>query len=676
MTTSEAVQKPNRLRNTSVRFRHGTAAALVALAMALPEMAFATISGPYQPDSDTLHLWHMNEQAVPVIDISSDGLHLNALRNGATLGNAAFPGFGTALSTFDGGPDATSDVSRDAYLSARPLVDGTGDNVKVAYAGHSGAFTFEALVRIDFDPQLVYIDTTVSNRFMQIVNLDADEPTNRVCQFRVVPRGVLKGNTEPLLEFINLNKDKQPQSLTAKIPTAGPNAISVNGWFHAAVTYDGAPNRPENVKFYWTSLRPEHVAANLIGTGQMQNSLPTDCSPDFAIGQTGRQSPVTPYPNNNFVGLIDEVRISGVARAASQMIFGGSPALVAKNAAKPATGSSPGTLPISPATGGPREAGGEKFGGVFWLIAGALLVIVVLLGWLAFALRKFLTKGSGDSESSAVAAPTANRDEAAASSSAVHSKITIQTTETATEIPAAHVGEAGAGEAALHSGEPHSEDGFRGMLRKVGIQDLIQLECLNRKSSILDIADKNLRGRIYIEHGEIIHAVVGDITGEDAFNKLLSLPGGEFMIKAFETPDGRTIRGQWIQLLMEAARRRDEGGNSHAEKPVSFKPSSSTNTEDVLTMASLLADHPQVREILVRSSEGKTLFNAKCEQLAEREKVCSHLLETTKAISELLPLGSFEHLEILRPDFKTVIQTEQDCHLLIGLEHGMSTLPL
>ena len=174
------------------------------------------IVGPYAPDPDTIHLWHFNEPIVPVIDVGSDGTHLTALRNGATLGSASSKGFGLALNTFDGGPGATSDAGRDAFLSARPLVNDGGDNVLTTYAGPAGAFSYEAVVRIDFDPQTVFTTSTnasglVPGNFMQILNLDADEATNRVCQFRLVPIGELKNNSEPLMEFINLSRDKSPR---------------------------------------------------------------------------------------------------------------------------------------------------------------------------------------------------------------------------------------------------------------------------------------------------------------------------------------------------------------------------------------------------------------------------------------------------------------------------------
>lgn len=101
------------------------------------------------------------------------------------------------------------------------------------------------------------------------------------------------------------------------------------------------------------------------------------------------------------------------------------------------------------------------------------------------------------------------------------------------------------------------QSGFQGMLRSVGLQDVIQMECLGRNSSILEVTDRKVKGRIYIEDGRIIHAEVGGQTGEAGFQKLLSLSGGAFQLQPFEAPPTHSIEGQWEFLLMEAARVRD-----------------------------------------------------------------------------------------------------------------------
>lgn len=644
----------------------------VSLALAGVLAARADIAGPYVPDADTLHLWHLNEPVVPVVDVGSDGMHLTALRNGATLGSASWPGFGLALSTYDGGPDAANDAGMDAYLSARPLVNDKADNVPAAYAGPTGAFTHEALVRIDFDPQTAFGTNAagdVRGTFMQILNFDADEATNRVCQFRLVPVGVLKGNPEPLLEFINLARDRSPQSLTAKIPTTGPDAINQGSWYHVAVTYNGSANEPNNLKFYWSLLEPSRTTANVIGSGRMTSSLPVGCQPDLAIGQTGRQSPVTLHPNQHFVGLIDEVRVSGVARSSAQMLFSGAPAVAA---APPVVNNATDTV----------EPGGESTPpaptrSATWLIAGALLVIAGLLGWLALVLKRLVSNSAlRSSDNGGPAGPEyrpVHPPQPRAYSTEPSSVRVEMPSPTPTKAPPPpsepeerkkyfdeNLDQQGA---AMEL----ASEGFHGVLRKVGLQDLIQMECLNQRSTVLEITNEKLSGRIYMERGEILHATAGKYGGEKAFIKLFSLRGGEFNLKPFERPAERTIHCPWIHLLLEAARQRDEDTVRLTRDKLAFTRTT-TDTEDILNMAGMLADHPQVMEILVCSNEGKGLYHSKCRDYAGRTQVCLNLVRAAKSAAALLPLGEFDQIEILRSESKTLIRGDQECHLLIGLE--------
>jgi CheY-like chemotaxis protein len=100
--------------------------------------------------------------------------------------------------------------------------------------------------------------------------------------------------------------------------------------------------------------------------------------------------------------------------------------------------------------------------------------------------------------------------------------------------------------------------GFRGLLDRVELQDIIQLECLRRNSSVLDVFTTSESGEIVIRNGIIVHAAVGSLRGEPAFNHLLTLNGGEFRLKPYHEPAETTIGMNWEVLLMEAARLRDE----------------------------------------------------------------------------------------------------------------------
>src|SRR6185295_11180762 len=63
--------------------------------------------------------------------------------------------------------------------------------------------------------------------------------------------------------------------------------------------------------------------------------------------------------------------------------------------------------------------------------------------------------------------------------------------------------------------------GFRGVQSK-SLVDLIQLECLSQSSAVLRIVNKGLEAKIWIQNGDVIDAIVGDLNGEAAFKKILS----------------------------------------------------------------------------------------------------------------------------------------------------------
>jgi len=103
-----------------------------------------------------------------------------------------------------------------------------------------------------------------------------------------------------------------------------------------------------------------------------------------------------------------------------------------------------------------------------------------------------------------------------------------------------------------------AREGFSGSMREVNLHDLIQMECIAKRSTILEIRNREIAGEICIEAGAVIHSCVGASVGEPAFNQLLSLKGGEFQMKPFRAPDQHTIKQGWEFLLMDAARATDE----------------------------------------------------------------------------------------------------------------------
>jgi hypothetical protein len=323
--------------------------------------AMATVSGPYAVDANTLHLWHLDETTVPAADsahyaftgsfttVADANMPLaylggaspnNAGTGGtvyasATLGNASYAGFGTAVDTsaVSGVPPYPANSFQPA-LNAKLPANGTADNVDMTFDNPTThAFTFEAIVKIGFDPSA----TWVQPQEIMSGEGDAGDSSDRSFQFRIQP---VTAGVAPILRFQKVTGfggvggSTASWNADASIPTTGPDAIVMGKWYHVAVTYNGNLTDTSALKLYWTALDNTsataatqlaiNVAGSTSGNGLMNGWLrEQDC--DFAIGNEMRDFNGETEP---FIGSIDEVRISDVARGAGEMMIVPEPATI------------------------------------------------------------------------------------------------------------------------------------------------------------------------------------------------------------------------------------------------------------------------------------------------------------------------------------------------------------
>jgi CheY-like chemotaxis protein len=206
------------------------------------------------------------------------------------------------------------------------------------------------------------------------------------------------------------------------------------------------------------------------------------------------------------------------------------------------------------------------------------------------------------------------------------------------------------------------ESGFRGVMQ-VGLQDVVQMECLGRKSSVLSVAAGNRRGQIFISEGDIIHAVFGQMQGEMALFGLLGLSGGEFHVQPFTEPDRRTISGQYEFLLMEAARLRDEGSGSDSPKPGGGAPELAA----ALGEGSIKTEARGVRieEALLCSRSGEVLYQRNCEAIDQRLDLFKQLERQAIEAAKGTPSGRFHRVSMDIGTSRTVIQIQPAYKLLV-----------
>lgn len=93
---------------------------------------------------------------------------------------------------------------------------------------------------------------------------------------------------------------------------------------------------------------------------------------------------------------------------------------------------------------------------------------------------------------------------------------------------------------------------FTGLSGSASLADLIQMECSIAATRAVRIERGEMCGRIYFSRGQVIHAEVGQLTGEAALFEMLGWPGGHVLIADGVQPATQTIARDWQRLLIEA----------------------------------------------------------------------------------------------------------------------------
>jgi alpha-L-rhamnosidase len=293
---------------------------LIVVLLAGPRILGSTALQPYTVDANTLFLFHLDEAAGGSVTTNVGLLGSSAYTISEptatttpplvtdVLGTPAYTNFGNAAS-FGSSEMIGFDYNHNGRYdgdggSGQPSADSFPMSVLNMGNGGQTPWTLEAMIYPS--------STNVANQ--EIICTDSSA-ASRAFQFRLNSVGQLE------LNFIAINgadiKTAVPSGATDPV-----NGFVPNNWFHVAATYDGT-----NVVLYWTKVLPSTTAANPVSTnavavgtsfGSVQGSL--------GIGNRTRSPAV-----ENFQGLIDEVRISNVARAANQMLFstGGSSSISA-----------------------------------------------------------------------------------------------------------------------------------------------------------------------------------------------------------------------------------------------------------------------------------------------------------------------------------------------------------
>src|SRR5512140_2133366 len=99
---------------------------------------------------------------------------------------------------------------------------------------------------------------------------------------------------------------------------------------------------------------------------------------------------------------------------------------------------------------------------------------------------------------------------------------------------------------------------FQGSLNELPLADIVQLVAVSGKTGMFSMTRASEKGYVYLQNGQITHAKVGDVEGDDAIYALALWNQGTFQFSPGVESDAHSITRSNTNLLLEAARRSDE----------------------------------------------------------------------------------------------------------------------
>lgn len=105
-----------------------------------------------------------------------------------------------------------------------------------------------------------------------------------------------------------------------------------------------------------------------------------------------------------------------------------------------------------------------------------------------------------------------------------------------------------------------------GTLADMSLPNLVQLQCSEHKRAQVQLTRSEIEGTLVFADGDMLHATVGPLEGEQAVYELLGWDDGLFHVS--EDVDELPVRNitiPWQTLMLEGLRRKDENRSEHAQ---------------------------------------------------------------------------------------------------------------
>ena len=92
----------------------------------------------------------------------------------------------------------------------------------------------------------------------------------------------------------------------------------------------------------------------------------------------------------------------------------------------------------------------------------------------------------------------------------------------------------------------------------MSLETLISDNCNEQRTCCIEVQNGFSKGEIYMESGNVVHAIIDGDIGEDAFRRILRLDKGTFRLFSEQKPSNYTITKNINKLLLESTKTIDE----------------------------------------------------------------------------------------------------------------------
>jgi hypothetical protein len=207
--------------------------------------------------------------------------------------------------------------------------------------------------------------------------------------------------------------------------------------------------------------------------------------------------------------------------------------------------------------------------------------------------------------------------------------------------------------------------GFKGAVAGLSLTDVIQLKGHNNYTGAISVAYGELQGVIYFADGQIIHAVQGDESGEQAIYEIIKWPGGTFNIHPEMTANACSIHYRTDFLLLEALRRLDE---ENAGAPVNKSAGPSVTPRRTMSkIAARLQEITNITYAVLLDKQGAPVQDTSIEAVALAAKGI-FLAKTGNQFGELMGLSGIKAAAVQTSNYHLLMYDSKQHYLSIAVK--------